>query len=227
MHAPALPALAPLSLLGVLVVVGCGRDGAAPPDVPVYRGDVEVVDDGAADPAFAAFRDALRAVVARRDTAALLALVSPTARVSFEPGPPGGPDGFRRLWFSGATPTGTPVWDVLGTALGAGSVEEDGAFTVPFVPGLWPSDLDPFAHVAVVGRDVPVYDAPGGAVVALASEIALPVTAPARDGWWPVRLPGGEGGVVAADRALSPVGYRATFWDDGDGLRLQSFLGGD
>ena len=222
MTSRALPALVLLA-----AVAGCERGGASPPDVPTYEGDFAFVDDGAADPRFVAFREALRDVVARRDTAALLALVAPTARVSFEPGPAGGADGLRALWFSGGTPTGTPVWDVLGAALDGGSVEEDGAFTVPFVSGLWPSDLDPFGHVAVVGRDVPVYDAPGGAVVALASEVVLPAPAPAQGGWQPVRLPSGADGVVAAGRALSPTGYRATFWDDGDGLQLQSFLGGD
>ena len=226
-----MPARAPLALALLLAAVGCERGGAEP-DVPVYRGDFALVDDGAADAAFAALRDTLRAVVARRDTAALLAVVSPTARVSFEPGPPGGPqtggpDGFRDAWFSGATPTGAPVWDVLAAALGAGSAEEDGAFTVPFVPALWSSGVDPFGHVAVVGRDVPVYDAPGGAVVALAGDLVLPAPAPARDGWQPVRLPDGADGVVRADRALRPTDYRAVFWDDGDGLRLQSFLGGD
>ena len=223
MTARALPAL----LVVVVAASGCGRGGPERPDVPVYRGDFALVDDGAADPAFSALRDALRAAVARRDTAALLALVSPTARVSFEPGPPGGPDGLREAWFEGATPTGTPLWDVLGTALGAGSVEEDGAFTVPFVPALWPSDLDPFGHVAVVGQDVPVRERPGGAVVALVSDLVLPTSAPALGGWQLVRLPDGTDGFVRAERALGPTGYRAVFWDSGDGLRLQSLLGGD
>lgn len=218
------PALALAVLLAA--ASGCEPGGAAPPDLPVYRGDFAPVDDGAGAPAFVALREHLLDVVARRDTAELLALVAPGARVAFDDGP-GGPAGFRRLWFSGEPPSGAPVWSVLGAALGAGSVEEDGAFTVPFVAGLWPSDVDPFAHVAVVGRDVPVLDAPGGAAVALASEILLPVLAPPLDGWWQVGLPDGTAGFVPTDAAISPVGYRATFWDDGDGLRLQSLLGGD
>lgn len=214
--------LLPLTAVAVLA----SACGSVPTDVPVYEGSFPTVDDGAIDPAFVALRDTLRSVVVRRDTAALLALISPHARVAFDD-EPGGPDGFRRVWLDGATPTGTPVWHVLGAALWVGSVEEDGAYTVPFVHGLWPSSLDPFANVAVIGRNVPVMDQPGGDVVALAGETVLPVLAPPLNGWWQVRLPDGSAGYVSEERALSPVGYRATFWDDGDGLQLQSFLGGD
>ncbi len=210
-----------------LSLAACRPDAAepeAPPAAPTYAGDFTPIDDGTAVTGFAAFRDTLRAVVARRDTAALLDLVAADARLSFGDGA-GGPEEFAQTWFE-ASPE-EPVWTVLDHVLDNGSVEEDGAVVAPFVAGFWPDTLDPYSTVVVAGRDVPAYDRPDGAEVARLSAIALPATAPGDEGWHPVTLPDGTGAVVAADAALSPVGYRATFWDDGDGWRLRSFLTGD
>ncbi len=212
-----------------LSLAACQPDPAEPeappaPTVPTYAGDLALIDDGTAVPGFAAFRDTLRGVVARRDTAALLAVVAPDARLSFGDGA-GGPEEFEQTWFD-ASPE-APVWDVLDHVLDNGSVEEDGAVVAPFVAGFWPDTLDPYSTVVIAASDVPAFDRPDGAEVARLSEIALPATAPDDDGWRPVTLPDGTGAVVAADAALSPVGYRATFWDDGDGWRLRAFLAGD
>lgn len=226
----------PLLLAAAALALAACQPDASPPDeaparsspvdVPAFSGDLALVDDGAEDPGFAAFRDTLRAVVARRDTATLLALVAPGARLSFGD-TPGGPEGLRAMWFDGETPAGEPVWGVLDHVLDGGSVSEDGAVSVPFVAGLWPETLDPFQHVAVPGHDVPALDGPGGEPVARLTEVALAVDGPPEDGWWRVELPDGRAAVVAAEDAYSPVGYRATSWDDGDGWRLRSFLAGD
>lgn len=228
---PPLPLLAATALLAL---AACQPDASpeldadpeVPAELPTFSGDLALVDDGARDPGFSAFRDTLRAVVARRDTAALLALVAPDARLSFGD-TPGGPEGVRAMWLDGEPPTGEPIWDVLDHVLDGGSVAEDGAVSVPFVAGLWPEDLDPFEHVAVPGRDVPALDAPGGEPAVRLTEVALPVDGPPEDGWWHVTLPDGRTAIVAVEDAYSPVGYRATFWDDGDGWRLRSFLAGD
>ena len=195
-----------------------------PPSLPTFSGDLALVDDGTAVDGFDAFRDSLLGVVARQDTAALLAVVSPDARLSFGD-TPGGPDGFRQMWFDGST--AEPVWDVLERILDGGSAEEDGAVVVPFVGAYWPESLDPFENVAVPGQDVPAFDTPGGTEIARLREIALPTSGPAEDGWQAVTLPDGQEAFVAEAETLSPVGYRATFWDDGDGWRLRSFLAGD
>ena len=212
-----------------LTLAACQPDPAEPdvalaPAIPTYAGDLAPIDDGTAVPGFSAFRDTLRGVVARRDTTALLAAVAPGARLSFGDGD-GGPEEFEQTWFE-ASPDES-IWAVMDHVLDNGSVEEDGAVVAPFVAGFWPDTLDPYSTVVVSGRDVPAFDRPDGAEVARLSEIALPTTAPGDDGWRPVTLPDGTGAVVAADAALSPVGYRATFWDDGDGWRLRSFLAGD
>ena len=221
--------LFPLLLALPVLLLACEPD-ASPPDapaeaeVPAFRGDLTSVDDGAEIEGFSGLRDSLRAVVARRDTAALLALVAPDARLSFGD-TPGGPGGFHDVWFEGDP--GEPVWDVLPRLLDGGSVEEDGAVMVPAVATLWPERLDPFANVAIPGDDVVAFDAPGGTPLATLSRVTLPTSGPPADGWRPVTLPDGRAAVVPEPAVLSPVGYRATFWDDGDGWHLRSFLTGD
>lgn len=226
------PRFSVLVALAVLALSGC-RDAATPeptpapaPDVPTFTGEFALVDDGAEDSEFVVFREALQDIVVQRDTAALLGLVAPGARLSFGDDP-GGPDGFRAMWFDGDPPDGEPVWDRLAHALTGGSVEEDGAVTVPFVIGLWPSDVDPFSNVAVLRPDAPTYDQPGGQEIARLSQIVLPILAPPLDGWQQVRLPNDRAAYVETTETYSPIGYRAVFWDDGDGWRLRSFLAGD
>ncbi|WP_420454192.1 hypothetical protein [Rubrivirga sp.] len=214
-----------LALFALIALAACQPDaGGAPGDAPVFTGDLPAADDGAEVAGFGAFRDSLRAVAARRDTAALLALVAPDALVSFGDAP-GGPDGVRAVWFD-AEPA-EPVWAVLGRILDGGTVEQDGAVVAPAVAALWPDALAPASHVAVPGRDVAAFDAPGGDVVARLTEIVLPTAGPASGGWQPVTLPDGRSAVVAAAEVQSPVGHRATFWDDGDGWRVRSFVADD
>ena len=223
----------PTLLLTLLALAACRPDasadaeGDAPPEaIPVVVGEVAPVDDGAAVEGFAAFRDSLRGVIARRDTAALLDFVAEDARTSFGD-TPGGPAGVRARWFEGDTPDGEPLWDVLERALAGGSVAQDDAVVFPFTAGLWPDDLDPFTTVAVPGPETPAFDAPGGETVALVTDAALATTGPPQGGWQPVALPDGREAVVEATRAYSPVGYRGTAWADGDGWRLRAFLAGD
>lgn len=215
----------PLLLTG-LALTGCGSPDPPPPQEPLaITGDLVLVDDGALDPGFSAFRDTLNAIVARRDTTALLALVADDARMSYGD-EPAGAQGMRQLWFQDSARAGASIWTVLGWILAGGSVDEDGAVTIPSIAALWPDDLDPSAHVAIPGQDVPAYTAPGGEVVATITEAALPAGR-AADGWQSVFLPDGREVVVSRDEILSPIGHRAVFWDDGDGWRLRSFLSDD
>lgn len=222
-------------LLGavLLLLAGCANGEETPPEasgaVPSFRGSFTPVDDGASVPGFSRFRDELRAVVARRDTAELLARIAPGARLSFDD-VPGGPEGFRDMWFSGDTPDGRDPWDILGAVLDGGSVEEDGAVTAPFVYGLWPGEPDPLSHVAIVGGDVDAREGPAetAEVVARVGHLIVPALAPPDAGWRLIRLPDSTAAYVPASKALSPAGYRAAFWEDGGGRwRLQLFLAGD
>ena len=213
----------------LLTAAGCNSEPAGP---PVVTGTFRPVDDGAAVAGFGAFRDSLLAVVARRDTVALLATVADGARLSFGDDA-GGPAGVRAMWLSGTPPGGVALWERLGGLLAAGSVDEDGAVTVPYVFGAWPDSVDAFSHVAVV----PAGDAPvearasasdSAAVVALVRDTILPAEGPPAGGFQAVRLPDGRAAFVPAARAMSPVGYRATFFPDETGAwKLQTLVAGD
>lgn len=209
-----------VSLL-LLALAGCAPEASEPTE---YTGDLVLVDDGASDPGFATFRDSLRAITARRDTAALLAIVAEDARLSYDD-VPGGAEGLRRMWFE--TDPSESLWTVLERMLDGGSVDEDGAVTIPSVSVLWPENVDLAGHVAVPGQRVPAYDAPGGAVIAEITETTLSTTGPQAGGWCPVSLPDGRAAVVETHETLNPLGYRAVFWDDGDGWRLRSLLSHD
>ncbi len=211
-------------------LAGCTDRPAAPATVD---GTFTFIDDGADVPGFGTFRDSLLAVVARKDTAALLATVAPGARLSFGDDA-GGPEGFRAMWLDGDPPGGTPVWDLLARILDAGSVDEDGAVTVPYVFGAWPDSIDAGTHVAVVGPGVSgavearVAPSDTADVVALVRHAILPAEAPAEAGFRRVRLPSGRSAIVPAERAMSPFGYRAIFFHENDGAwKFQTFIAGD
>ena len=219
-----------LLVLAASILAGCTDRASGP---AVVDGTFPSVDDGAANAGFAVFRDSLRAVVARRDTAALVATVGEGARLSFGDAA-GGPDGLRAMWFAGSPPGGEPLWAVLGRLLDAGSVEEDGAVTVPYVFGAWPDSVDVFTHVAVVGDRVEARLAGSdtAGVAALVSHAILPVgspaSGPATGDYQAVRLPDGTEAFVPAASVMSPVGYRATFFPDEAGAwKLQTLVAGD
>ena len=226
-HPPLRPVRYPLLLLA-LGLAACDRPGDPPPDdPPVFVGTTELMDDGALNPNFAAFRDSLRAIVARQDTAALLRVVADDAKLSYDDAPLGS-EGLRALWFSEETSPPEPLWTVFDRILSAGSVEEDGAYTVPFVAGLWPEDLDPSQHVAAVGDSTIATRQPGGAEAALISGVLiLPLSDSTNAETWHVVLPDNSDAYIPRTSAVSPVGYRATFWQTGEEWKLQVFVTGD
>ena len=208
-----------------MTAAGCTSEPTGP---PVVAGTFTPVDDGASDRGFAAFREQLQGVIARRDTMALVSMVGQGAKLSFGDDA-GGPDGLRTMWFSGVPPDGESLWDVLERILGAGSVMQDDAVSVPYTYGAWPDSVDAFSHVAVVGDSV---EARANAsdtsrVVALVSYAILPVEGPPSGGFQQVRLPSGTSAYISTTAAMSPAGYRATFWKDGSVWKLQTLLSGD
>ena len=219
-----------LSLLVLAVgLASCDRpDGPSTDTLPVFEGAGDFLDDGAETPEFAEFRDSLRAIVTRQDTAALLLTVADGAQLSYDDAP-GGPDGLYALWFAKDASPPEPLWSIFDRLLSAGSVEEDGAFTIPFVAGLWPEDLDPFAHVAAVGDSVSVLDRPGGVEVArISGVLILPLADSTEADTWYVVLPDGSKAHIPRTSAVSPVGYRATFWQTPEGdWKLQIFVTGE
>ena len=222
--------MSPFPTLLAVALVGAAACGSAPApaqpsDVPAFQGDFVPVDDTALDSAFAAFASELRRVVEARDTTALLAMVADGARLGFDEGPHG-PGGMRARWFGRAGDRA--LWDVLEGVCAWGFVAEDDAFTAPYVFALWPSDADPFAHVAVPGERVPARAEPGGEVVATLSTMTVPILGPRRGDAWLVRLPNGDAAWLAAGDVVSPLGWRLSAWPDAQGAwQIQSLLSGD
>ncbi len=107
-------------ILGLLLAI------AAPDGLPAR---LPPIDACAADPSFAAFREELLAIIARRDTDRLLAIVTDDATFSF--GGYEGPTGLVDLWGLGQ-PDESEMWGVLeGTfALGC-AVDPDGVRVSP------------------------------------------------------------------------------------------------
>lgn len=174
------------------------------------------VDEGTRDPAFAAFRDALRDAVRAKSESRLLKLVDPNIRTSFGGG--GGIDDFKKQWKTSSPES--EVWaelaaiaDMGGKFVGAGP---ERSFWAPYVYAAWPETYDAFQHVAAVRDSVPIRRnaAPEAAPVTTVSWAILELVSypgAQREGWLRVKAPDGQEGWVAEADVRSPVGYRAGF----------------
>ncbi len=110
---------------------------------------LDPVSEAAKDPALLKYVERLKAIVAKRDTPALLALMNPTFRVDFDGGK--GPLAFAKHW-KPDTPD-SAVWKILDRLLSlGGTFYTPTLFAIPYVYTKFPFDLDPFAYV-VVTRD--------------------------------------------------------------------------
>ncbi len=192
------------------------------------------VDEASLRPEFFTFRAHLQAAIARRDWPALLAVVHPRIRNSF--GPDDGIETFREEWQAGRPES--RVWEVLGAVLAlGGSFDQAGNFMAPYVYSRWPSELDSFEHVAVIGSRVRVRSAPraDADVIAALSYAILPrppradesIPAADRDQWTAVTLAGGRAGFIASAYVRSPGDYRAIFAEEGGRWRMMAFIAGD
>jgi hypothetical protein len=191
----------------------------APPSCPP-------VDEGPRDPEFVRFRAGLQAAVARRDVAAVMAVVDPAIKHSF-----GGDDGiagFRARWRPEAPDS--ELWRALGSVLALGGRWQAAeGFVAPYtftceVP-------DAFTTVIVIGRGVAVRASAStaAAVVARVDYAVLSVAEGAWDteGWVKVRIAGGREGYVAAALTRTPIDDRAFFARKGGQWRLVTFVRGD
>ena len=170
------------------------------------------VDQAAQQPDFFSFRAQLLAAVARRDSDAILAVVSEDITNSF--GGVGGVAEFKRMWDI-ASPE-SRLWATMATILGlGGTFIADGRFTAPYTFSRWPRDLDPFTHMVVIGASVRARSAPSVTATPLASfSFAIVELAKNSDWgspWLAIRLPGGKTGYMNRRYIRSPVGYRASF----------------
>ncbi len=186
------------------------------------------VDEASKRPAFAAFRDSLRAALARHDTGAVLAVTDPNIKLGF-----GGDDG-RAVLEKQLRAADSKSWrDLAETLALGGTFSANGQFVAPYVYSRWPEAIDAFQHVAITGSGVRVRarPSPRGAVVERLSYaiVALPTGGPGKapPGWTAIRRANGARAYVASQFVRSPVGYRAFFAPDGASWKLALFVSGD
>lgn len=204
------------------------------PSIPRLEGAprLEPVDEGNRDPSFAAFRDRLRGILARRDADGLLAIVAPDIRFTFGEG--GGRDDFARHWGlrDGAD---SRVWAELEEVLSLGGELEQTAsgprFVAPYTFASWPEELDGFTHLAVTCEEAVARAEPsaGAAPLVRLDHHVLPIGPDDRiDGAWrQVVLPDGREGWIESRCARSHVDYRAAFERREGAWRMVFFVAGD
>jgi hypothetical protein len=212
----------------VVLVIAALLAPAAVRSAPAER-TLLPVDEAASRPDFFTFRAALMVTIARRDAGALLAVVHPDIKSSF-----GGDEGkasFEALWKPAAPDS--RVWETLGAVLAlGGTFQEADSFVAPYTFSRWPSDVDAFEHMAVVGDRVRIRRAARADAPAIGSSSfgILPV---ARDGqavdeaWTAVRMADGTVGHIATRYVRSPIDYRAEFGKQDGRWMMRMFLAGD
>ncbi len=168
-------------------------------------------DEGAQRPDFVTFRNRLKAIVARRDTAALLKVVDSNVGVAFD-----GARGIEAFTQRHIRNAKADFWQEFGDVLShGGSFRTPEAFDAPYTFSAWPDSLDAFQCMAIVGaginvRTAPRPDAPTAVVVDFAI-VEWQSTERPVEGWELVTLADGRQGYVATRYLRSPLGYRATF----------------
>ena len=153
----------------------------------------------------------------RRDVRALVAEIGPAFRVDFDGGK--GPSAFRSRWR--LSEPDSDLWPVLTRLLAVGGTFYSPAlFAVPYVYTRFPTDLDPFEHVAVLQPDTPLRstaDLSDKGFLRAGTDIfrlTQPLRPPARldrVAWVNVVTANGARGYLPASAVYSPAGYRAFF----------------
>ena len=211
------------------------RGPAANPCVPgpapgpsIVEPVLRPVDEASRRPDFAAFRRRLQDDVARRDEAALLAVVHPNVRTSFGDG--GGIDAFKKEHLENKA---SGFWEEFAIILRLGGrFRDNDAFDAPYTFSAWPGNLDSFECLAVIGSRVRVRAAPGSSariLTALDFAIvrALPVGGPETAGWRRVQLADGRTGYMASRYVRSPIDHRALFGFEDGRWQLMAYVAGD
>jgi hypothetical protein len=207
--------------------------GASDPSLPltitVPGAGVRLIprDEGPQRPDFVDFRQTLSMAAGRRDVAAVLAAVHPTARVAFDGS--AGPDAFKKLHIDSPD---EDFWSDFAAILSMGGrFRTPDEFDAPYVFAFWPEDLDPFECLAVTGAGVRLRERPTTQSRVLAS-LTYDIVQRAREddptpGWQRVRNADARAGFIASRYLRSPVDHRAMFSFQGGRWWLMAYLAGD
>lgn len=202
----------------LLVAVFAALAAAA---VPAQERRLEPVDEAARDPSWRSFRNELLNAVDARDRSYVMSILAKDVRTNL--GAPRGPSEFRKQWDIDSA--GSPLWRALRSALFLGAAyvtRENGQreLCAPYLLAKWPKDVDPFAHGAVIAREVLVKAEPssnsatlqvvGYDIVKVADwEIADNArNIPQR--WVRITVKNGEG-YVPEEQIRSPIEHAACF----------------
>jgi len=186
------------------------------------------VDEASRRPDFLDFRRRLQDAVARRNEVVVLASVHPNVRVSF--GDSGGIQAFRKDVLNSRT---EDFWGEFATILRLGGrFRQENAFDAPHTFSTWPSELDSFECLAVIGTRVRVRAAPGlNARILTALDFAivraLPSDGGVTAGWTRVQLADGRTGYIASRYVRSPIDHRALFEFQDGRWWLMAYVAGD
>ncbi|MCV2890059.1 SH3 domain-containing protein [Ruegeria aquimaris] len=170
-------------------------------------------DEAARDPSLVAFRDALRAAVARREIEALTAAACPDLMLSDNG--PGGPEELRQF-LNDPNADVEARWQVLAETLDApGYFDDDGEFWMPYHWRIHlPARIDAALSYFTNGENVNLRAAPDreAPVVARVSfEVVLTEAADAYRDYQAVILTDGTQGYLHRDFLVQMSGYRAAF----------------
>jgi len=185
------------------------------------------VDEAARRADFVEFRRRLQDAVARKDEAAVLAVVDPGVRIGF--GNSGGAQAFKAEVIDNRA---ADFWSELGTILRLGGrFRTNDAFDAPYTFSAWPENLDSFECLAIVGSRVRLRESPrlnARAVTHL--DFAIVHATPGeveRPGWRAVQLSDGRAGYVASQYVRSPIDRRALFQFHDGRWWLMAYVAGD
>jgi hypothetical protein len=211
--------LGPASLFSTLIPVLLGAQRSGPAVCPP-------VDEAVTRPDFFTFRAHLQSAIARRDAAAVLAVVDPKIRVSF--GPDNGREAFERRWRPSAADS--ELWAELGAVLALGGRFQPAGSDTFVAPYTFACEADAFEDAIVTGANVRVRQAPSAdapVVAALSFAVVRRAKSDPNAEWTEVVLGDGRRGFIASRYVRSPAGYRAFFAKVSGSWRLQAFVAGD
>ena len=206
-----------------------GRPGANPCVGPGSRAApiLRPVDEGTRRADFLEFRRRLQDAVARKDEAAVLAIVDPTVRISF--GDSGGAQAFKAQVIDNRN---EDFWQEFGTILRLGGrFRTNDAFDAPYTFSAWPEHLDSFECLAITGSRVRVRAAAGldARIVTQVDFAIVRANPPKADlpGWRGIELPDGRTGFVSSRYVRGPIDRRALFQFHDGRWSLIAYVAGD
>ena len=192
------------------------------------------VDDAANDPSFVAFRDELKAVIARKDAAKLFTYLASDIKLDFGGGY-GGPE-FHKRWKP--FDKDTQVWKALCLVVdNGGKFPVPGGFAAPYVYAAFPENLDAFEVLLVTNKDAVMRTAPkpDAAIVRKLDYDILTIVKSAHrpqheagpNDWSELKDANGKRGFVLDQDLRSPIDYRAIFEKRNGKWVMQTFIAGD